>query len=45
VLADLRSTVASVEDQLDRTLLLVLSIVGIVLGAAALAVALNQRKV
>jgi uncharacterized protein YcnI len=45
VLADLRSTVASVEDQPDTTLPLILSIVGIVLGAAALAVALNRRKV
>jgi Domain of unkown function (DUF1775) len=43
VLAALRSSVASVDDRPDTMLPLALSVVGIVLGAAALTVALNRR--
>jgi uncharacterized protein YcnI len=44
VLADLRSSVASVEDQPDTTLPLVLSVSGVVLGGIALAMALKRRR-
>jgi uncharacterized protein YcnI len=44
VLADLRSSVTSVEDQPDTTLPLILSVIGVVLGGFALALALNRRR-
>ena len=44
VLADLRSEIASVEEQPSTTLPLVLSIVGIVLGVVALGVSLSRRR-